>query len=200
MATNTQNVAFYGLLIASVIASGAFGIFGYNDTKKIVDNIYQEQDLITQALVERENTSEQLSPLLVFASLEADTMIARNKRASAALAARTWLRYSMTIIGAILAIYGASFVVGQITIAAPTEAEMSSSGFSAKLHSTSPGLVLAFLGFLALATPAVISQEITTTDAATYGNLSPLISSSSTSPPPPSLSEDEIRKRLGINE
>lgn len=200
MALRHQSKAFYTLLAVSIVATLVYGYFGYKDTKNIVENIYQEQELLTQTLIEQMSSTEEFTPIMIFASLEADTMVARNKRASSALATRTWLRYSLTIVGLILAIYGSAFVLGQITISEPAQGEAGAGGVTVKFSTTSPGLILAALGVVVIIIPVIIPQEITTTDAATYGNFSPLLSESAAPDAPSNLSDDEIRKRLGIKE
>lgn len=200
MAVKHQSIAFYALLAISIVATIIYGYYGYKDTKSIVENIYQEQQLLTRHIVERSSLSDKSSQLLVFASLESDTMVARNKRSSSALATRTWLRYSLTIVGLILSIYGSAFVLGQITIAEPSQFTGGAGNVSVNITTTSPGLILAALGVAVIIIPAVVPQDIKTTDAATYWNFSPLASGASNATSPPQLSREEAQQRLGIKD
>lgn len=103
------------------------------------------------------------------ALLEKNTLDRRYHQANTLLMTRTWTRYLGFLTGMILALVGAAFVLGKL--------REESSDFSAKnagaefsLKSTSPGLILGFLGTILMAITIFIHNEIVVDDAPVYTN------------------------------
>lgn len=100
-------------------------------------------------------------------ALEHDSMFNRQQRTSSALATRTWLRFMSLIFGTVLVINGSVFVLGRVT-APQADTSLQWQNVKISFVSSSPGLVLAFLGFLLIGLPNVAKQEIEVSDASAY--------------------------------
>ena len=100
-------------------------------------------------------------------ALEYDVVLHRHKRASWALATRTWMRFMSLVFGTVLVANGSVFVLGRV--AAPqTDANFQWQDFKVSLISSSPGLAMAFLGCLLIAVPNIAKQRISVESAPSY--------------------------------
>ncbi len=81
--------------------------------------------------------------------------------------ARTWLRYLGFVTGMILAIVGATFVLGKIDIP-QSEATLKAGAVEGTIKSASPGIILAVLGTLLMLAAILIYQPIDTNENAIY--------------------------------
>lgn len=193
------------LLLAALGALG-IGVKGYLDTTDILHEMSQPKAWATTTVLAG-LAAEKTSPLgQVYAALELDTLAARNDRAAAQLATRTWLRFLTSLFGGILALFGAAFVLGRVNSGA-IDAAGGGGGVTASLKTTSPGIVLAVLGVFLMSLPLWALQEIQTRDAASFGVFyltegpdGPIVGITPGMPPAqsgtPKKSDEEILKEL----
>jgi len=99
--------------------------------------------------------------------LESDLIERRYRQANAVILARVWTRYLGFLTGMVLALVGAVFVLGRLQ-ESQTEVGAEAATFKGSIATSSPGLVLAFLGTVLMAISLVVEFEIETKDAATY--------------------------------
>jgi len=99
--------------------------------------------------------------------LEADLIERRYRAADAAALSRLYIMFLGFGTGMVLALVGATFVLGKIS-----EQETSFDGgapsFKASLHSGSPGIILAFLGTALMLSTIFSKTEISLSDRAVY--------------------------------
>lgn len=100
--------------------------------------------------------------------LEANVIERRYHLSNALTMFAVWSRYLGFVTGMILAIVGAAFILGKL---AEPESQLGASapgGWKAEIRSTSPGLVLCFLGVLLIVASIVTLHSLSTRDASTY--------------------------------
>jgi len=105
--------------------------------------------------------------LYCLASLESYTVQQRYHQANVALLSRTWTKYLGFITGMILAVIGASFILGKLK---EDKVELSSKleAWQISLISTSPGLVMVVLGSILMMTAILEHQKILVEDRPLY--------------------------------
>lgn len=99
--------------------------------------------------------------------LEAHALEYRYHQANLSLAARIWTRYLGMMTGMILAIVGATFILGKLADT-PTDFDMKSSAATVALKTSSPGIVLAVLGTILIFTSIMSNPPIEIEDQALY--------------------------------
>ena len=101
------------------------------------------------------------------ARLEAYVVERRYHAASVGLMSSTWIRYLGFITGMILALIGASFVLGKLQ-GTDTEIAGKSSGIDISLKTASPGIILAVLGSLLMFATIIDEDTRNIVDAPIY--------------------------------
>lgn len=99
--------------------------------------------------------------------LEQNVVERRYHQTNSAMLSRIWTRYMGFITGMILALVGAAFILGKFS-EGPTKIETESQLLKASIYSSSPGLVLAFLGTVLMCITLIVPFEIGTRDMAVY--------------------------------
>jgi hypothetical protein len=132
------------------------------------------EDLMNSATTFDEKLSAERAETLT--EMEAYIIGRRYHHASVELMAGLWIRYLGFITGMILALVGASFVLGKLR-EPTTELTGKASGVDFSLKSASPGIILAVLGVVLMFTTIVNKDIYQVTDGAVY-----LQSQSQTSP------------------
>jgi len=99
--------------------------------------------------------------------LEADTLDRRYKQASALLLSRIWTRQLAFNTGMVLSLIGAIFILGKLTESS-SQVDLGAASWKAGITSTSPGLILAFLGVSLMGIALVVQPKIEVTDKAIY--------------------------------
>ena len=119
-------------------------------------NIHAQINLLQQT---NPNEAAQLNTAL---TLETFVLQQHYHQANALLMARTWVRYLGFTTGMILALIGASFILGKLQTAR-SEFEAKTETLALTFRSTSPGLLLATLGTILMLATVVTNHTITTT-------------------------------------
>jgi hypothetical protein len=99
--------------------------------------------------------------------LEYLTIQNRYHQGNTSLMSRIWLKYLGFITGMILAIIGAIFVLGKLR-EPETRIEMDASQVKFSILSSSPGLVMVFLGTFIMITTILVHNEIEINDDSVY--------------------------------
>jgi hypothetical protein len=110
----------------------------------------------------------QVSTLQARYSLERETIERRYAQAALAFEARLWTRFMGFLTGMILAVVGATFVLGKLETDATDLGANAGRVVAMTLRSTSPGLVLAVLGTVLMTVSIAIPATADTEDAAIY--------------------------------
>lgn len=121
------------------------------------------------ALEEEATTNDKLtlSELQYLVSLEARVQENRYRQASLSLMTRIWISYLGFVTGMILALVGASFILGKLKIDESTT-NIQISDLRANLKTTSPGLLMAALGVILIVTTIRTHHPIEVKDPAVY--------------------------------
>lgn len=99
--------------------------------------------------------------------LEAGSVENQFHQAKLSLMSRVWITYVGFVTGMIMAMVGSVFILGKLsTSMASVAADMGANKIS--ISSTSPGLILAFLGTILLACALVINHRINSTYTSIY--------------------------------
>ncbi|MFT3934947.1 MAG: hypothetical protein QM726_15080 [Chitinophagaceae bacterium] len=109
----------------------------------------------------------QSTRLKALVNLEANSFQNQYHQANVLLMARLWTSYIGFVTGMILAIVGATFILGKLREPV-SELSSSVSGNSLSLKTTSPGLIMAVLGTTLMITTLVTHHNIETRQVALY--------------------------------
>ncbi len=112
--------------------------------------------------------------LKVLALLEQNAVERRYHQANAAMLARVWTRYLGFLTGMILSLVGSAFILGKLQ-GEQTRVNAGSNLVTASLRTSSPGIVLAFLGTVLMLTTLMVRFEISTTDLSVYLHGQPVL-------------------------
>jgi hypothetical protein len=150
----------------------------------------------SEKLLESATTFEEQERALqteILIEMEAYVIQRRYHHASVALMAGLWIRYLGFITGMILALVGASFILGKLREPA-TELTGKTSGMDFSLKSASPGIILAVLGVILMFTTIVNQDVYEVQDAPVYvnGQSQPVLLDLSTPEPLPTLEDLEL--------
>jgi hypothetical protein len=127
------------------------------ELQKYEDNLLNKKAPITESYMRWKT----------YALLEQNVVEKRYHQVNSAMLSRVWTRYLGFVTGMILAFVGAAFILGKFS-EKPTEISTSSEIFKASIYSSSPGLVLAFLGTILMCVTLIVPFEIGTVDKAVY--------------------------------
>lgn len=188
-----------GMLIVAAIFFGATSLFEIRDLYSRVE--HKPINLgKTFAAFEKTATPETVADLdylrfKTLAILEADALQRRYQQANSTMLARVWTRHLGFITGMLLGFVGAAFILGQLREDGTT-VEAEASGLKATLVSSSPGIVLAFLGTMLMALTIWVPFGVETRDVNTYLKFQTPARSPIALPPPPILDPSAHEKSL----
>lgn len=99
--------------------------------------------------------------------LEEQSIRRNYNQANTLLLSRTWVRYLGFVTGMILAIVGATFILGKLSTTESTFETTTPQG-NLTLRSSSPGLILAAMGTLLILSSIVVNHPVTTQHNSIY--------------------------------
>jgi len=99
--------------------------------------------------------------------LEQDAMAMRYQQINATLLLRTWTRYTGFLVGMVLALVGAFFILGRLR-EETSRLSGESGGFKFALVTSSPGVILAVLGTLLMVVTLVVKFDFAVQDRPVY--------------------------------
>lgn len=155
-------IAFF--LIATLIQS--FVLYNLIETPPQLD-INESINNINQNKLEKIEPLEYLKWKALI-NLESHTLQRRYHQANVSLMYRSWVGYLGFLTGMILAIVGAIFILGKLKETETKVDAESSALWKLSISSSSPGLILAFLGTILMITTMVSHQTIDVTDSPIY--------------------------------
>lgn len=100
--------------------------------------------------------------------LEANVVERRYHQSNALMMFAVWSRYLGFVTGMILAVFGAAFILGKLSEPESSLGAAGPGGWKAEMRSTSPGLILAFLGVVLIVASIITLHSLHTRDAPTY--------------------------------
>ena len=109
----------------------------------------------------------ELRRMKIASVLEANIVERRYHQANVLLMSRVWARYLGFVTGMVLAMVGASFILGRLQ-GSMTEFDAKTAGQQITLRSASPGIVICVLGVILMITTIVTHHEIETRDIPVY--------------------------------
>jgi hypothetical protein len=99
--------------------------------------------------------------------LEQDVMTMRYQQINATLLLRTWTRYTGFLVGMVLALVGAFFILGRLR-EETSQLSGESGGFKFALVTSSPGVILAVLGTILMVVTLVVKFDFAVQDRPVY--------------------------------
>jgi hypothetical protein len=99
--------------------------------------------------------------------LEQDAMHMRYQQINATLLLRTWTRYTGFLVGMVLALVGAFFILGRLR-EETSQLSGESGGFKFALVTSSPGVILAVLGTILMVVTLVVKFDFEVQDRPVY--------------------------------
>jgi hypothetical protein len=99
--------------------------------------------------------------------LEQDAMNMRYQQINATLLLRTWTRYTGFLVGMVLALVGAFFILGRLR-EETSQLSGESGGFKFALVTSSPGVILAVLGTILMVVTLVVKFDFAVEDRPVY--------------------------------
>ena len=166
-----SRVVFWLLFAVTIIPSGWFigsSYFGLQDILQKLNSPSNSTKTYLNELAPDQNDNAVIVREIIRAHLEIDVVQNRQARSNSFIATRTWLRFMSSAFGSILIFIGAVFLFSKVDTATATHisAKGENAGFS--LKSTSPGIIMVFVGAILMISPNFATQEIETIDAPLY--------------------------------
>jgi hypothetical protein len=134
--------------------------------------------------------------------LEQDTMAMRYQQINATLLLRTWTRYTGFLVGMVLALVGAFFILGRLK-EETSQLSGESGGFKFALVTSSPGVILAVLGTLLMVVTLVVKFDFEVQDRPVYLPLHLMKEQVRTVdglPPPGAFPQSEQGEAFGVDD
>jgi hypothetical protein len=128
----------------------------------------------------------ELARLRAIIALETNTLERRHHQANVLLMSQLWIRYLGFVTGMILALVGATFILGKLQEQF-SELRADVGGAEGILKSSSPGLMLVVFGAILMLATIVVRHEISVTDAPVYTREWSLTPNVNTESMPPQL-------------
>lgn len=161
-------VVFLGLFLVLVVPSSIFIFNSFGKLDEILLSISKPPVSETDKLFNLPVSEDKIFSSRAIVALERDVIYNRLHVTKAALATRTWMRFMSLVFGAILVVIGAAFILGKISTKDTNTGEFSFGDVKGSLATSSPGLMLVFMGSLLIAVPNFSTQSITTNDTGSF--------------------------------
>jgi hypothetical protein len=145
-------------------------------------DLRQPISLLTQVKSSSAAESMQAADAMTKALLEANALDRRYHQAGVGLMARVWTSYLGFVTGMVLAIVGATFILGRVQ-GTDTSLEAKVVEASAALKTSAPGIVLAAMGVLLMIATLYVRYDITVSDQPIYSRSGEPSSQQGSSPP-----------------
>jgi hypothetical protein len=139
----------------------------YQDLRGGASSIQGTLDVLEKTLPESQRTQFGFVQWKTLVVLEQDVMRMRYQQVNATLLLRTWTRYTGFLVGMVLALVGAFFILGRLREEA-SQLSGESGGFKVMLTSSSPGIVLAVLGTILMVVTLAVKFDFEVNDRPVY--------------------------------
>jgi hypothetical protein len=160
----------------------------YRDVQQHAPSALAQLDRLEQRLVPAQRDSLDYVRWKTMVTLEQDAMQMRYQQINASLLLRTWTRYTGFLVGMVLALVGAFFILGKLK-EDNSQVSGESGGFKFAVASSSPGIVLATLGTALMAITLLVKFDFEVSDKPVYILPYGLSSLSAPAAPPPVITE-----------
>lgn len=161
----------------------------YRDVQQHAPSALAQLDRLEQRLAPAQRDSLDYVRWKTMVTLEQDAMQMRYQQINASLLLRTWTRYTGFLVGMVLALVGAFFILGKLK-EDQSQVSGEGGGFKFAVASSSPGIVLATLGTVLMAITLIVKFDFEVSDKPVYilpyglgGAAAPALA------PPPELKE-----------
>ena len=139
----------------------------YSDLQQHAPSALAQLDRLEQRLPAAERGNLDYVRWRTMVALEQDAMQMRYQKVNASLLLRTWTRYTGFLVGMVLAMVGAFFILGKLR-EDQTQASGEGGGFKFTVASSSPGIVLATLGSALMAITLIVKFDFDISDKPIY--------------------------------
>lgn len=156
------------IIITVIVLFVTISIIQLNNLNEKIIKSPNATQQIEQLVNNKDSTAEMMdNQWKALVILENTSMEKRYHQANLLLMSRIWIKYLGFLTGVLLCIVGGAFVVSKYKT---TENEVGAESFGGKysLKSTSPGLVIAFLGTLIIIASILTNPSIEVRDAKTF--------------------------------
>jgi len=159
----------------------------YRDVQQHAPSAVAQLDRLEQRLAPAQRDSLDYVRWKTMVTLEQDAMQMRYQQINASLLLRTWTRYTGFLVGMVLALVGAFFILGKLK-EDQSQVSGEGGGFKFAVASSSPGIVLATLGTVLMAITLIVKFDFEVSDKPVY--ILPYgLASFAVPAPPPELKE-----------
>ena len=139
----------------------------YSDIKAVTPSIMKELNRLEQSLANDQLKNTDYIRWRTMLALEQDVVHRRYQQINTTLLLRTWTRYTGFLVGMVLALTGAFFILGKLK---EGESQLSGEGSGVKfaLTTSSPGIILATLGTFLMAITLIVKFDFDVIDKPVY--------------------------------
>jgi len=139
----------------------------YRDVQQHSPSAVAQLDRLEQRLAPAQRDSLDYVRWKTMVTLEQDAMQMRYQQINASLLLRTWTRYTGFLVGMVLALVGAFFILGKLK-EDQSQVSGEGGGFKFAVASSSPGIVLATLGTVLMAITLIVKFDFEVSDKPVY--------------------------------
>ncbi len=139
----------------------------YQDLRSGGPSIQGALETVEKNLPESQRTKFDYIQWKTLVVLEQEVIRMRYQQINATLLLRTWTRYTGFLVGMVLALVGAFFILGRLREEA-SQLSGESGGFKVMLTSSSPGIILAVLGTILMIVTLAVKFDFEVNDRPVY--------------------------------
>ncbi len=156
----------WGVLVSVILVSGFYSLYRTSGKIEDVFGRIGEAPQFQSVSIDPEASDKatQFNQLIALERLAIET---RNHRAREAVSGRILLSVNAAIFGGIMVVFGSIFIVSRIETSV-SDLSADAAAFKVQLISSSPGIIFAGLGLLALAVPYFLASQVQVSEGAIY--------------------------------
>ena len=139
----------------------------YRDLRGMGPRTQVALEALENTIPQTQRTSVDFLQWKTLVLLEQDAMTMRYQQIKATLLLRTWTRYTGFLVGMVLALVGAFFILGRLR-EETSQLSGESGGFKFALVTSSPGVILAVLGTILMVVTLVVKFDFSVQDRPVY--------------------------------
>ena len=139
----------------------------YRDLRGMGPRTQVALEALENTIPQTQRTSVDFLQWKTLVLLEQDAMTMRYQQINATLLLRTWTRYTGFLVGMVLALVGAFFILGRLR-EETSQLSGESGGFKFALATSSPGVILAVLGTILMVVTLVVKFDFSVQDRPVY--------------------------------
>jgi hypothetical protein len=164
----------------------------YGDIRQQPSGVNETLAIFEKSLPESQRTSIEYLDWRVRVMLEVDAMRLRHQHINASQLMRAWTRYTGFLVGMVLALVGAFFILGKLA-EPPSQVSGEMPGVKFTVASNSPGIILTVLGCCLMFVTLYLHTDFTVEDRPVYlTTITSDVAKIRILPPPEILKEQEV--------